>query len=318
MKKLLTNGLLALAAMLWLVGSATANEARIVVRSSATIQESIVTLGDIAEITTTDETLRSGLVAMQLTPAPSGDRTLSITINHIRDILTARGYNATAIQITGASRSEVRRQPGFSENVAAEASPKANQSNMASVPSVVAPATAHLPLIGRGTRAKTQRDSQVQPLGSAKINPSTEDKALHTTRNLRRGEILRVEDLEVRPVTAVRRDDHYPTDLSALVGKELTHALAMDRPVGFDDVRQPILIRRNEIVTVISRAGNVTVRREVISRGEAGQGEPLDVEPLTPKRSGRTRHSDLFRVIVTGPGEAQVLADSAQASTPNR
>ncbi|MEX1039505.1 MAG: flagellar basal body P-ring formation chaperone FlgA [Pirellulaceae bacterium] len=301
---------------------ALAGDCQIVVRSSARISESIVTLGDIAEIHAQDDQLTAALEAMSLTATPSGDRTQWITINDIRETLAARGFDTGAIQITGSSRSEIRGDR-FATPRPSAAATAAPISTVANQPlQTIAPVSADMPL----TTAPHQvtivpavaRDPQVKPLGSAVSEESTEEQALHTTRNIRRGEILRLEDLEIRPVTAVRREDHYPTDLSALVGKELTHALAMDRPVGFDDVRQPILIRRNDIVTVISRSGNVTVRREVVARGDAGQGELLDVEPLTPQRSGRTRHSDLFRVIVTGPGEAQVLADSAQAATPNR
>jgi PhoPQ-activated pathogenicity-related protein len=131
--------------------SATASETVVLVKSSAMIEGSIVTLGNIAQITTTLPELEAQLRDLPLTPAPSSQRTVSITINHIRDILAARGHDTSQIRITGASRSEVRR--GFTPVATSSDTPAADFTQTDTLPAPIARTSAIGPMMSPPTIA---------------------------------------------------------------------------------------------------------------------------------------------------------------------
>jgi len=265
--------LLLLSLVLWNVGhvSTHANDIRVQLKPSSSVAGSIVRLHDVAVVDGVNATHASGIAQLELMPAPAVGKSIYLTINDIRHRIVAHGYQPSEVNVVGASRVRI---DGVATTTAKFATQFAN-SNHRSI-------------------ASTDSDHAVQ-------------QAVHVVRNMRRGEVVQVSDVEIRPLTAVRTLGEYPTTLHDVLGKELTRGLAADRPVSDNDLRMPILVHRNQIVTILARSGNVVVRREMMALSDAGLRELVLVQPIEPTLHGRARTAERFQAQVTGPSEAVVV-----------
>lgn len=276
---------LALLAILLLSGTAAAQHDRITLKSAAMVSGPIARLGDIAAIDIADQSQRSELRDLPLTPAPSSGQSTYLTINDVRSILAARGFSTDNVTVVGPSR--VRLTAGSTAESTEEPLTQASS----------------LPRRTRGGQyITTSRPQEVMTVA-------------HVVRNVRRGEIIRQEDVEMRQLSVVRQDASYPTDLRQIVGKQAARGISADRPISDNDVREPVIVRRNEVVTVFAYAGNIVVRREMLALSDAGKGELVEVQPIEPKTFGRAREAERFQAQVIGPGEAVVLTGHTQVQT---
>ncbi|PQO33768.1 flagellar basal body P-ring formation chaperone FlgA [Blastopirellula marina] len=259
-----------------------AESGKITLKTAARVSGPIACLGEVAVVDVADPILRNELIGLHLSPAPSAGQSSYLTINDIRSILSAHGYSSNEIAIAGSSR------------VRLEAESIADEANAEEAPI-----------------RKLPRRSFGGKFLPAPSEPEVITVA-HVVRNVRRGEIIQPSDVEMRELSVVRREEAYPTSLENIVGKEAARGISADRPIGSKDVREPIVVRRNEVVTVFARAGNIIVRREMLALNDAGKGELVEVQPISPQTFGRARESERFQAQVVGPGEAVVLTGYTQ------
>lgn len=268
---------IALLATFVLANTVLANGGRITLKTAAKITGPIACLGEIAVVDVADPTLRAELMGLQVTPAPSIGQSAYLSINDIRSILSAHGYSAGEIAISGSSR--VRIEGGAPAEIK-EPSPQVSRT---------------LPrrtFAGRLLPEPTEQEVMT---------------VAHVVRNVRRGEIIQPGDVEMRQLSVIRQEDGYPTNLESVIGKEAARGISADRPIASKDVREPVIVRRNEVVTIFARAGNIIVRREMLALNDAGKGELVEVQPVAPNSFGRAREAERFQAQVVGPGEAVVL-----------
>ncbi|QDU77546.1 flagellar basal body P-ring biosynthesis protein FlgA [Bremerella volcania] len=277
-----TRSLFSMLVVLAMSTTAMAQTDQVVLKTSAIVGGTLVRLGDVAAIEVQDHKLRAELSEMELMPAPGTDHSTYLTINDIRSILAARGISSEQVSVTGSNR------------VRMEA---------ASVQETIEHAAVTAKRIPRRTIS-----SQVD-------QPQEIMTVAHVVRNVRRGEVIQASDVEMRELTVIRRDDSYPSALHNVVGKEATRTIAADRPISSQDIREPIIVRRNDVVTVYAHAGNVIVRREMLALSDAGMQELVEVQPIEPKHFGRARQVERFQAQVTGPGEAIVLGGHVKVPT---
>ncbi len=272
--------ILSLLGAVLLIVPATAQEAQIVLKAAATCQGPIIRLGDVAELSIEDPQQRQALQQVELLAAPTEEQSVYLTINDVRSALAARGFSDLQFTLTGPSRVYV-------ESIAASHS------------------TEKAPTSGRPSRRTF----------GGRLLPQEEPEVVtvaHVVRNIRRGEVIRASDVELRPLTLVRQDEEFPEQLDNVIGKEATRSLVADRPIPRESLREPVVVHRNDVVTVMAMAGNVLVRREMLALQDAGMDELVEVQPLTPQRRGRARQAERFQAQVTGPGEAIVLSAPVQ------
>lgn len=262
--------------------SVMAQSDQVVLKTSAVVGGPLVRLGDVATIEVRDRELRDELAAMELMPAPGTSHSTYLTINDIRSILAARGISSSDITVAGSNR--VRMEAASVEETIEHA-------------------------------AVTAKRIPRRTFGGRTDQPQEIMTVAHVVRNVRRGEVIQASDVELRELTVIRRDDSYPSALHNVVGKEATRTIAADRPVSSDDIREPIIVRRNDIVTVYAHAGNVIVRREMLALNDAGIRELVEVQPIEPQHYGRARQVERFQAQVTGPGEAIVLGGHVKIPT---
>jgi len=93
--------------------------------------------------------------------------------------------------------------------------------------------------------------------------------------------------------------------LEEALGMQTTRAIAAGQVVDRRSVRKPIVVRRNEVVTVFARAPGIEVRTLGRARDDGSQGDLVLVEGL----SDRTR----YFARVTGPRELEVYAAGVRA-----
>lgn len=246
----------------------------IVLRREAVIVDSIVRLGDLAEIAGPSQRYVQELQQLQLFPSPSVDRSRFVTINDVRAQLSARGFHDADLFFTGASRTRVVRAGGslpLSETV-------------------------------RGAGSEVQQTSwSGQPLAEG------ESLVVHAVRPIRRGEVLTAKDLTLQPLNIVRTDGDFETRIEALVGKEAVRSLPAQRPIEAGSTREPIVIRQNDVVTVIARIGGLVIRRDAIAVSDASVGQLLTVQAISPDSRHGQERGEMFQVRASGHGQAITL-----------
>lgn len=264
--------------------AAMAQSGQVVLKTSAIVDGPLVRLGNVAAIEIQDRELRAELTDMELMPAPGTTHSTYLTINDIRSILAARGISSDDVSVTGSSR--VRMEAASVEETVEHAAVTAKR----------------VPRRTFGGRVAKDQPMEIMTVA-------------HVVRNVRRGEVIQASDVEMRELTVIRRDDSYPSAMHNVVGKEATRTIAADRPVSAEDIREPVIVRRNDVVTVYAHAGNVVVRREMLALNDAGLRELVEVQPIEPKHYGRARQVERFQAQVTGPGEALVLGGHVKVPT---
>ncbi|PQO41444.1 flagellar basal body P-ring formation chaperone FlgA [Blastopirellula marina] len=255
----------------------------IVLRREAVIVDSIVRLGDLAEIAGPSQRYVEELKQLQLFPSPSAERSRFVTINDVRAQLSARGFQDTDLFFTGASRTRVVR------------------------------AGATMPTGGtlRGAAAEVQQTSwSGEPLAEG------ESLVVHAVRPIRRGEVIEAKDLTLQPLNTLRAEGDYETRIEALVGKEAIRSLPAQRPIEAGSIQEPVVIRQNDVVTVIARIGGLVIRRDAIAVSDASVGQLLTVQAISPDSRRGQERGEVFQVRATGHGQAITLnSDQRQAAT---
>ncbi|MFN3152865.1 flagellar basal body P-ring formation chaperone FlgA [Bremerella sp.] len=267
---------------LTITSSVMAQSNQVVLKTTAVVGGPLVRLSDVATIEVRDSELSDELSEMELMPAPGSSHSTYLTINDIRSILAARGISSNEVAVTGSNR--VRMEATSVQETIEHAAVSAKR----------------IPRRTFGGRADPPQEIMT---------------VAHVVRNVRRGEVIQANDVEMRELTVMRRDDSYPSALHNVVGKEATRTIAADRPVSSDDIREPVIVRRNDVVTVYAHAGNVIVRREMLALNDAGIRELVEVQPIEPQHYGRARQVERFQAQVTGPGEAIVLGGHVKIPT---
>jgi flagella basal body P-ring formation protein FlgA len=121
--------------------------------------------------------------------------------------------------------------------------------------------------------------------------------------------ILRAADVEMRRVsTKELRRDTLPriTRLEEIVGLETTRPIQSGQVLSRQMVRQPIVVRRGDSVTVFARAAGIQVRTIGQARENGGRGDLVVVETIEDRQR--------FTARVVGLREVEVLAQGVDAA----
>lgn len=107
------------------------------------------------------------------------------------------------------------------------------------------------------------------------------------TRTIRAREVIAARDL------TLSKDDipGAVADPELIVGKEARVSLYPGRPIRAADVGPPALIDRNDLVTLVYRAGRLTISAEGRALGRGGAGSAIRVMNLSSRMTvaGRVR-----------------------------
>jgi flagella basal body P-ring formation protein FlgA len=129
--------------------------------------------------------------------------------------------------------------------------------------------------------------------------------AVIATRPIGRGEIVKAADIELRTIdpSAKSAGQRAVADsIEKLIGMEARQPIQPGDIVYTDSVQPRILVRRGDVITVVSQSGGIRVRTTGRATQDAAQGELVQVESIGSRAKYDAR--------VTGTREAAVYAIS--------
>lgn len=311
------------------------------VRAECTPPGPVVTLGDLVDLACDSPSETERLARIPLFPAPAAGLDRFVTVREIQDMLLIRGIDLLDYEFRGASSVQVvgrDTRPNLPSAVqVASVSPRlADQKLQKALDEYLArcsqePWQVDFQLNDEAARwiaaadtLKVQGDAPPSPgryCFEISLQVGGEAKTIDVVAELSQ------QPLVVVPVRSISRDTRIdPADLELrrmvgpivtagcaesieeLAGKETTRVLASGKPIPRSAVREPVMVRRGEIVTVTVRSAGIRVRTQARSRDDGALGELVAVESLADRKT--------FFAQVSGIREVEVLSSPVTASQP--
>lgn len=119
-------------------------------------------------------------------------------------------------------------------------------------------------------------------------------------RRLKPGEIITDSDLDIIEYRVSRLDRNRLTAPESLIGLSAKRILPEGRPISHNDIQPPVLVNRNNIVTVALETPVMRLTTQAKALESGAKDEIIRVENI---KSGQ-----LVEVIVTGPNQAKVIS----------
>jgi len=121
------------------------------------------------------------------------------------------------------------------------------------------------------------------------------------TRRIRKGDIVEKDDVQTITMRADKLGPNVLMSVEELIGKSPKRTLIEHRPIRTGDVREPLLVKRSSLVTMIYQ----TRFMRISARGKAKQNGSLG-DTVRVLNSGSKK---IVEGTVTGPGEITVTAN---------
>jgi flagella basal body P-ring formation protein FlgA len=328
----------------WTVaGASIAMGVEIALRDEAAPSGGVVRLGDVAELAGADTAVVEELKAVPLMPAPAAGSSQFLTVEQLRDLLTAAGVDAADLTFKGADvvslGSSALAPAPLGAGEAAEAVETATQADADAVSQRVQRAivnylrktTGHdlwnveidpdpevldaywrfgpQLLISGGRKPWTGRQYfQIQGAGPAegvRVYAKVErlEMAAFAVRAIAAGDLMRATDVELRPYAGVVPAQAVRT-LDAIIGMEATQPLREGAMVLSRHVRAPLLVQRGERVAIKVRASGILVRTFATAQQNGCLGDLIPVQALAGKERYLARVSGLRELEVFAGGSA--------------
>jgi flagella basal body P-ring formation protein FlgA len=109
--------------------------------------------------------------------------------------------------------------------------------------------------------------------------------ALHARRPIARGEIVRADAVELKPLSSLATRQDYVTSSDVAVGLESIQAIEAGQPIAQSGLRRPLIIARNETVSLVARSAGVHVRTSARALESGTLDDLIAIETLdAPKQ----------------------------------
>ncbi|MCL2329687.1 MAG: flagellar basal body P-ring formation chaperone FlgA [Phycisphaerae bacterium] len=154
------------------------------------------------------------------------------------------------------------------------------------------------------------RDGKLEQKQLILANVSLMKSVVIASGVINRGQTIRSDDITLREQKFDRVDRIGMSDLKAVVGQRAVSNIAKDTMIVAKDLEPVMLVVRGDLVTVIAKKGNVSIRTVAKAVGPAKYGEMVEL------RYDSLRSKESFTAMVTGPKTAELLAETAN-SNPN-
>lgn len=319
--------------------AASGAEAAIIrLKTPVTASSGVVRLGDIADILGADPERLKQLTEVAVAPAPLQGRTLRLDFEGIRARLSAVGVPLGDVEFSGPSvvfvttpdrvelpsptdGARLRVEEELAKGVQRHVAEQAPELGLVTVKVKIAPGDA--PLMATAPRGKfevgggqspwtgdqlyavrfTDRDGKPQQV---RINCliTQVPRVLVAARPISRGAIVRQEDVKWQQLDKPSNTVNGVEREELAIGREATRTLRMGEPIANTDVRKSPLVRRGDIVTVMSRRPGIVIRMEAKSQDDGALGETVTLTLLDRRQK--------LAAVVTGYHEAEVGASASK------
>jgi len=146
--------------------------------------------------------------------------------------------------------------------------------------------------------AAVVRDGQVHRF-RLQVKTKRPRRVVVAVQNLPRGTVILDSDVRMETLDDSNNLRAVATSLEEVVGKESTGSLRANKPIPTRSLREPILVRRGEFVTVIAISGGIRIETQGKARQDGSLNQLIAVETMGKKRkSYQARVSDLQEVQV--------------------
>ena len=325
---------------LFLCVARQADGVEIALRERAALGGAVVLLGDVAEVTGDDPQVAADLAATPLMPTPATGTFQFLRAAEIRDMMSARGVDVRGMRFAGAaavaigylapaaaaSGGDVPAAPAISRKTAdnrlheillAYLREQSGHAQWNIEIAEVGDQTAAVAQLGKnavvsGGRAPWTGYQRFRLDGddaTSKVIVSARIERIETvafaTRAIERGDLISAADVELRahaestPAQAV-------ASLESVIGKEAVQVIRPGAMVLSSQVRQPLVVRRGERVSVRARAAGVSVRTFATAQDDGSVGDLVMVQSLMGK--------ERYAARVSGVRELEVFAAAATAA----
>ena len=134
-------------------------------------------------------------------------------------------------------------------------------------------------------------------------------------RPIARGAVITASDVELQTLESVptATSRRVPvTSIEELIGMEARQPIAAGEVIFTDQVQAPVLVKRGEIITVVSQVGSIRVRTTARARQDGSRGELVQIESLGNARTYDARVIGLARSgrLCDGSRDASVPIDN--------
>jgi flagella basal body P-ring formation protein FlgA len=337
-----------------LLAATPAFATEVVLRPRVETHGAVVLLSDIAEIRSDDEALRSQLAATPLIPTPAAGTQQYLRLAEIRDLVASRGVDVGRVRFGGTVVVAVSTAPVAAAAAPARSAPKipamrtqeeiqlAAERFAAEVKRYLHAQTGHdlwnvkveadaklaeiaeqvgdqidfsggsAPWTGRQRLALLGAAGQPLTLVHAKIDRL--EMAVFAVQPISRGDLIRRSDVELRPHLGAL-PSQTALSLEAVVGHEAVQGIRPDSIVQTNQLRSPVVVRRNERVSVRARAAGVSVRTYAIAQQDGGMGDLVMVQSIASKERYAARVIGVreLEIFTAGSSAAELAAHPASA-----
>ena len=341
--------------LLALLAASPALATEVVLRNRVEARGSVVLLGDVAEIKTDDETLRSQLAAMPLIPTPAAGTQQYLRLAEIRDLVASRGVDVrdmrfggtvvvavTPEPVAGAATTPERRPPVRPAIRTEQEIQLAAERLNAAVKQYVQQQTGHelwnvkvegdsklvdfterlgdsIRLSGgeapwTGRQRLTLLGPAGEPLTLVYARVERLEMAVFAIQPVKRGDLIRRSDVELRPHLGALPSQS-ALSLDAVVGHEAVQGIRPDSIVQTNQLRTPVIVRRNERVSVRARAAGVSVQTYAMAQQDGGMGDLVMVQSLASKERYAARVIGVreLEIFTAGASAAEIAASPTPA-----
>jgi flagella basal body P-ring formation protein FlgA len=316
--------------------------AELQVRARCQARRTIVSLGDVAEVSAADAAEKEKLSQIELFPAPPPGQQRILRARELQDLLCSRGVSSAELRLSGASQVIVgvpgeparaaeprtvsasamkRAERAVSEAIVKFLETQVSADETWQVDARLTDAQARLVpadgqrIVVRGGEPPWTGAQQFEVTGSDAAGaasfavPASVERlppVVVAVKAVGRGDTLRSTDLKLQRAEAGADRAGAFHAIEDVVGTEATQAIAAGAILQASLVRSPVMVRRGEVVTVYSRAAGIRIRVTARAREDAALGELVTVESLTDRKTYTAR--------VCGLQEAEVYARAMQSA----
>jgi flagella basal body P-ring formation protein FlgA len=320
-----------LAAISLLVLAASLSAAEFTLKPTAQIVGGVVRLGDVCHIEAGNVQEQVTLAALELGPAPGNGGARYWRQREVQDRLQLLGYNLAEHRFGGAPQTTIAaaipaappatrntlQRRAIDDAVAGAVQRKLEGSNEAwAVTAKInddqyakLPAGAHLiNVIGQLQATVGEQLILVETLGrmpqrmQLAVELQRAPLVVATVRNIPRGNVITVADVELRPRHPNVQATFYDK-IEDVVGREAAQTIAANQPLADKFLRNPTLVQRGDVVDVMVHARGIKVATKARAKAEGGLGDLIQIELLHNKQAVVARVSGLQTVEILGSAE---------------
>lgn len=311
-------------------------------KPTAEVTGSLVLLGDLAEVLSSDAAAAATLATIELFPAPATGTSRYVRLRELQDLLHFRGVNLVDHRFSGASLVEVRSGGALpaerptaplgmaQQRLASQRAAKAILDHLRTVAGATDTWLVRVQLDEQQAKRIVVHDARLSASGGTP--PWTAAQRFHlewdagnesgtfivdveveaprqvvvATRALARGALVNADDVRLEAAAGDSVDTGPCTSLDEVLGKEAIRAIRAGQWLTADDVRAPIVVRRGDVITVYVRSPGVQVRTTARAKQDGALGDLISVESLLDRRS--------YYAQVSGIQTAEVYARAVSAA----